>query len=96
MFARPHRNRRLCPHWNSALHLPRWQRPFSKRGIKHTSAILGGLFIGLVGSTLATRHVSWVPDGIWHGFAYLLHAFGCIPVLQHAEPLWALLTEAAA
>lgn len=72
--------------------LPRWKRPFTRRGMRHIGALALGAALGITGSTLASVHINWMPTGVWHGLAYLLHAFGFIPVLKHGEPFWDMLT----
>jgi hypothetical protein len=49
---------------------------------KRTTKVFIGVGITLVGSTMATNPVSFVPHVIWDALAYTLHGYGALPVIK--------------
>jgi hypothetical protein len=52
--------------------------PRRKRHVK----ILIGVGIMLVGSTMATNPVTFIPHVVWDAMAYGLHGYGALPIIK--------------
>lgn len=51
---------------------------------KKTAKVSVGVVIMLVGSTMATHPVSFIPHILWDALAYGLHGYGALPVIKIA------------
>jgi hypothetical protein len=51
---------------------------------KKTAKITVGVVIMLVGSTMATHPVVFIPHVIWDALAYGLHGYGALPLIKIA------------
>lgn len=49
---------------------------------KKAAKVSVGVTIMLVGSTMATHPVAWMPHVLWDALAYGLHGYGALPVIK--------------
>lgn len=76
--------------WAELLRLTRLQRLLHRKTRRHLAGIGLGLSIMLTGSHMALHPWDGMAHVLWDALAYGLHGFGSIPILKHAEPLWAI------
>lgn len=81
------------PHLSGILHLPLVERLRHRASRRHIVGMGLAVVVMCSASTMAVngevQHL--LPHFAWDACAYFLHGLGAVPIMKHAEPLWAII-----
>lgn len=95
LFGSKDQRQKIAAEVAAILHLPFWSRLLHSKSRKPVVGFSVGVLIMVTGSAIASsvKHAEALPHlatVMVDTFGYLLHGIGSIPIIKHAEPVWAL------